>query len=311
MKLFTKEMKIGFTAIVAILIIYFGIIFLKGLKLSHTNNVYYVRMENVNGLLKAGDVICNGLKIGMVKDMTYFAEAQEIIVAAELDEGFCLTKGSTANIQKDMLGAPKLNLVLGPDPTQMLAVGDTISGIGGSGDVLAEAGKIIPDIQAMMPKIDSLISALNNLANDPSLAASLHNVENITAQLQTSTTELNQMMGSLNKNMPQLLGKADNVMTNLEGTTQQLNKVDIVALADNANKTISSANQAIENVSAMTSTVNSKLNNPNSTLGKLMDDGSMYDNLNSTFGNASSLLEDFRAHPKRYVHFSLFGKKDK
>ncbi|MCQ2075516.1 MAG: MlaD family protein [Bacteroidaceae bacterium] len=306
----SKEIRIGLVSIIAILIIYFGMIFLKGLKLKHTNNVYYVRMENVNGLLKAGDVICNGLKIGTVKDMTYFAEAQEIIVAAELDEGFTLTKGSTANIQKDMLGAPKLNLVLGPDASQHLNVGDTISGIGGSGDVLAEAGKIIPDIKDMMPKIDSLISALNQLANDPALANSLHNVENVTAQLQTSTNQLNEMVAGINDNLPQLMGKANSVMTNLDGTTQKLNNVDIATITSNANKTIESANKAIENVNAMTGNINSKLSNPNSTLGKLMDDGSMYDNLNSTFSNASSLLEDFKAHPKRYVHFSLFGKKD-
>ena len=306
-----KEAKIGLTAIIATLIVYFGIIFLKGLKLSHTNNVYYVRMENVNGLLKAGDVICNGLKIGMVKNMEYFAEAQEIIVAAELDEGFHLTQGSSANISKDMLGAPKLNLNLGPDPNKILAVGDTINGLGGSGDVLAEAGKMMPDIKAMIPKIDSLISALNQLANDPALANSLHNVENITAELQTSSAELTQLMSGINKEMPHIVSKAGNVLTNLEGTTQKLNAVDIASLADNANKTIVSANQAVENVNNITGTINAKLNDNTSTFGRLINDDDMYVHMDSTMMNASRLLEDFKLHPKRYVHFSLFGKKDK
>lgn len=307
----SKEVKIGFTAILATLIVYFGIIFLKGLKLSHTDNVYYVRMENVNGLLKAGDVICNGLKIGTVKNMEYFAEAQEIVVATELDEGFHLTQGSSANISKDMLGAPKLNINLGPDPKKLLTVGDTINGIGGSGDVLAEAGKMIPDIRAMIPKIDSLISALNALANDPALASSLHNVENITAQLQTSSAELGQMMNGLNKEMPSLVGKTDKVLTNLEGTTKQISEVDIKGIADNANKTLASANQAIENVNSMTNTLNTKINDNSSTLGRLINDDEMYVHMDSTMMNASRLLEEFKAHPKRFVHFSLFGKKDK
>lgn len=332
MNFFTKEVKIGITAIIAILIVYFGIIFLKGIKLSHTNNVYYVRMHNVNGLLVAGDVVCNGLKVGSVKNMNYKASEQEIIVAVELDEGFHITRGSSANIQKDMLGAPKLNLNLGNNPSSLIAVGDTINGIRTGGDILSAAGEMMPDIKAVIPKIDSLITALNNIARDPALSASLHNIQGLTAELKVTSSQLNGMTSVLNRNMPSLMTNANNTVSNLASVSADLNNADIAGLTSTATQTINNANQAmikantaIDNVSSLASNanilttnlntltqdINYKLNNQNSTLGKLMNDDAAYNHLDSTLRNASNLMIDLRQNPKRYVHFSLFGKKDK
>lgn len=306
----SKETKLGITAVLAILIIYFGIIFLKGLKLSHTDNIYYVRMDNVNGLLVAGDVICNGLKIGTVKSMDYNSEKQEIIVATELDEGFRITAGSHAQIHKDMLGAPKLNIVLGTDASRILATGDTIPGNGGGADVLAAAGEMMPDIQAMIPKIDSLISALNTLANDPALKNSLHNVEGITTELQASSAQLNDLMGSLRSSVPTMISKADQALTDVGKATTQLSEVDIRGIADKADRTLASAESTMKNLDGMTASLNEKLNGTSSTVGRLLNDTTVYVRLDSTLNNASNLLLDLREHPKRYVHFSIFGKKE-
>lgn len=307
----TKEIKIGITAILAILIVYFGIIFLKGLKLFHTDNIYYVKMDNVNGLLVAGDVISNGLKIGSVKSMDYNQAAQEIIVAAEIIDGLTLPVGSRATIHKDMLGAPKLNIVLGSDPSRLLASGDTILGSGGGADVLSAAGEMMPDIKAMIPKVDSLISALNALANDPSLRASLQNVECITEELKTSSSDLSQLMASVNNNVPGMMKKADKVMDDVCATTSQLRNVNIQSLAEKADETLTSANTTVQNLNDLTCSLSQKLNSRSSTLGRLMNDSSAYVHLDSTLNNASNLLLDLKEHPKRYVHFSIFGKKEK
>ena len=308
---YDKEIKIGITAIVAVLIVYFGIIFLKGMKLFHTDNIYYVRMDNVNGLLVAGDVISNGLKIGSVKSMDYNQAAQEIIVAAEVADGFTLPVGSHATIHKDMLGAPKLNIILGRDQTALLNPGDTIPGSSGGADVLSAAGDMIPDIKAMIPKIDSLVSALNRLANDPALAASLRNVETITDELQASSKSLNQMMASMSNSVPDMVTKAGKVLADVRSTTSQLRQVNITALAEKADATLAAAGNAVTNLSDLTDTLSLKLNSRSSSIGRLMNDPSVYVHLDSTLSNASRLMLDLRENPKRYVHFSIFGRKDK
>ena len=300
----SKEIKIAITAILAIVIIYVGIIFLKGLKLFSTDNIYYVEMSNVGGLTKSSEVTANGMNIGLVKEITYDGQTQMLTLAIELNEGFSLPRGSYANITKEMLGSPKLNVVLGRDPAQLLAIGDTIKGDAGSGDLMAAAGNMLPQVEQMLPKLDSILSALNALTNDPSLLASLHNVEMLTNDLQTTTAEVNALLG---RDVPQLMGHANTICANLETTTAQLNQVDVAGLANEATSTLHTANATMGELQVFTN----RLNDPNSSLGLLMNDASLYNHVDSTMNNASLLLEDLRLHPMRYVHFSLFGKKAK
>ena len=113
MKFFTKEVKIALVTVVAILIVYFGIMFLKNVKLSSAKNIFYVEMSDVNGLSPQAEVLANGMNVGLVKSLTFDAQRQMVIVAVDLNEGYQLPKGSTATLQKDMLGAPKMKLMLG------------------------------------------------------------------------------------------------------------------------------------------------------------------------------------------------------
>ena len=299
----SKEIKIAITTILAIVLVYLGIMFMKGLKLFSTNNIYYVEMNNVGGLAKSGEVIANGMNIGLVKDITYNSNKQTLAVSIELNEGFTLPKNSYANISKDMLGSPKLNIILGTDPNNLLSIGDTIKGEGG-GDLMSSVNVMIPKITALIPKLDSIASAINILANDPSLLASIHNLEYVSNNLKTTTNEVNSILG---KDVPKLIKHANSICNNLEVSTSKLNDVNFAELATNANNTILSANSTISEIKIFTN----KLNNRNSTIGKLMNDPSVYNNLDSTMNNAALLLEDLRLHPARYVHFSLFGKKAK
>jgi len=299
----TKEIKIAITAILAIIIVYLGIIFMKGLKLKSTDNVYYVEMRNVGGLSRSCEVISNGMNIGLVKDITYDAQRQMLTVAVELNEGFSLTKGSHATTTKDMLGSPKLNIILGTDPAELLSMGDTIQGEAGK-DMMSSVGELVPQLQVMMPKLDSILTAVNLIVNDSSIQSSLHHVEYITGNLRTTTEDVNQL---LKHEIPQLMTHANNICANLETTTHQLQDVDIKGLASDAQNTLKSADEVMTNLKLFTN----QLNNDESTLHKLMHDPSVYNHLDSTMENASRLLEDLRLHPTRYVHFSLFGKKNK
>lgn len=299
----TKEIKLAIVAILSVVIIYLGIIFLKGLKLFSTDNIYYVAMKDVGGLAKSAEVMSKGMKVGQVKDIQYDADKQMLTVAVELNDGLVPTKGSYANITKELLGAPKMNIVMGDDPMALLSRGDTIPGSAGS-DLMSAVGDMLPQIQQMMPKLDSIISALNVLVNDPAIASSLSNLEYVTNNLKTTTDGINSLLAS---DVPKLMSKANGICDNLQTTTQKLDMVDFAGLSDNANKTLDAANGTMQELQLFTN----RLNNPNSSIGRLMNDASIYNHLDSTAANASLLLEDLRLNPKRYVHFSLFGRKDK
>ena len=152
----------------------------------------------------------------------------------------------------------------------------------------------------MLPKLDSILGSLNTLLADPALAQSLHNVQTITGNLTTSTAELNKLMASLNKGVPVMMAKADGVLDNTHKLTSNLAAIDI-------QNTMRQVDQTINNVQELTA----KLNSNEGTLGLLLNDRQLYLNLNKTLVSADTLLNNLREHPKRYVHFSLFGKKDK
>lgn len=300
MKGFTKEIKIACTVIMAIFIVYFGIIWLKGLKIFNNDKEYVVVMDNVSGLNVSSDVLANGLKVGYVKNISYNSKNQKMALVLDIAPMFELPEGTTVFVTKEMLGSAKLNLELGSVNANLLSNGDTIYGKS-SADLMSAAADMIPQIEGLLPKMDSILTSLNSLVADPALAATLHNLEYTTANLRTTTNEIN---GLLKKDMPQLMASANKAIGNAEILTESLNKVDIEGIANNANQTLANTNR-------ITNKLNSALNSKDNSLGMLVNDNSIALNLDSTIRNASILLEDLRLHPKRYVHFSVFGKKDK
>ena len=295
-----KEIKIAMVAILAVIIVYVGIIFLKGLKLFNNDVSYFVEIEDVQGMPTASNVRANGLVIGSVKAITFNPQKQNLTVEINVHPDFQIPQGTSVYMTKEMLGSAMMNLKLGPDPTALLHPGDTILGAA-TADLMTAAANMVPQMEALLPKVDSIFTALNTLANDPAIASSLHNVEDITANLRTTTAQLNGMLGH---DMPQLMAKANNICTNLETTTSAINQVDIPGMAQKADATLN-------NIQGMTVKLNTTMNSKDNSLGMLMNDNSVALHLDSTLLNASLMLEDFRLHPKRYVHFSLFGKKDK
>ena len=300
MKIVSKEIKIAITAILAVILIYVGIILLKGLNLFNNDKEYTVIMNNVSGLSVSSEVLANGLKVGYIKNISYNNRNQKMALTLSISPAFQMPEGTSVFVTKEMLGAAKLNLDLGVANEALMQPGDTIMGESPV-DLMTAAGEMLPQIQMMLPKIDSILSSLNTLVSDPSLAATIHNLEYTTANLRTTTDRIN---GILNKDVPTLMTSANAVMQNAETLTASLNRVDIEGIANNANQTISNAN-------LITNKLNTAMNSSDNSLGILLNDKSVALHLDSTLKNASLLLEDLRLHPKRYVHFSLFGKKEK
>lgn len=297
MKFFTKEVKIALVAIVGIVVLFYGLQFLKGLTVFSNDQSVFVTFDDVSGLSASSPVYANGYKVGVVKDIAYdYSPEGKIVAELGLDKNMRLPQGSHAEIASDLLGNIKINLVLGQDPLHMLAAGDTIVG-GEEEGMMKKLGAMMPAIEAIVPKLDSIMTSLNLLLADPALRNTLHNVEGMTANLNATSRDLRTLSASLNRDVPDVMKNANGVLQNTEQLTANLSAIDVAGLT-------AKVNQTLENVEQMTN----KLNSNEGTLGLLMRDATLYNNLSNTAASADSLLIDLKAHPKRYVHFSVFGK---
>lgn len=299
MKFFTKEVKIALTAIAGIVVLFYGMQFLKGLNLFSSEATYYVAFDDVSGLSASSPVYANGYRVGVVKSLNYDYNPQgKIIAELDLNKNMRVPRGSHAELASDLLGNIKINLILGEDPLNIISLGDTIGGDQEKG-VMSKVGDMIPVVEKMLPKLDSIMASLNTLLADPALRNTLHNVEGMTGNLNATSAELKMLSASLNKEVPALMTKTNGVLDNTQQLTGNLAAIDIAGMTAKVNETLA-------NVQQMTD----KLNSNEGTLGLLMRDPTLYQNLMSTVASADSLLTDLKARPKRYVHFSVFGRKN-
>ena len=279
---------------------YFGINFLKGMNLFSTNNTYFITFDDIQGLGASTPIYADGYKVGTVDGLEYdYKENGPIKVKVDIIKDLRIPQGSKAEIVKDLMGNLQVNLLLANNPRERVEPGGIIPGAV-NGGMMDKAANLIPVVEKMLPKLDSILTSVNALLADPALAASLHNVETITSNLTVSTRELNTLMAGLNKQVPGMIGKANGVLDNTNRLTANLASLDVQGTLNKVNQTLESAHQFTE-----------KLNSNQGSLGLLMNDTKLYDNLTSTMSHADSLVIDLKAHPKRYVHFSVFGRKDK
>lgn len=299
-KFFTKEVQIALVAIIGLILLFYGMKFLRGKQLLSQEDYYHVILDDVTGLTASSPVYMNGVKVGVVDKILFdYTRQDKVVATAAVDNRLRLAQGTKAEIVSDMLGNVKLQLISPRNEKKYIHPGDTIEG-DLAGGLMSKASDLIPQIERMLPKIDSILTSINTLLTDPAIKNTLHHVDNMTDQLAYTSIELRQLSVRLNEEVPTLLGKANSVMSHTDTLTKNLSEVDIA-------QTMKKVNMTLDNVQQMTA----KLNSDEGTLGLLMRDPSLYRNLNSTAMHADSLVIDLKQHPKRYVHFSIFGKKDK
>lgn len=300
MKYFTKEVKIALVAIVGIVALFYGLNFLKGLSLFSSDNTYKMAFKSIDGVSNSCPVYADGYRVGTIMGVEYnYDKSGDIILEADIDKDLRIPLGSTAEIVSDMMGNTKINLLLANNPRERMNPGDIIKGEVSEG-AMGELKNMIPAVQQILPKLDSIMHSLNVLLADPAIAGTLHNVNTISQNLTVSTSEINTLLASLNKQVPGMLAKADGVMTNAQTVSGNLAALDLAG-------TMAQVDATLANVKSLTETLNSR----EGTVGLLLHDPGLYNNLTATMASADSLMVDLKAHPKRYVHFSLFGKKDK
>ena len=307
MKFFTNEVKIALVAIIGIAVLFFGMNFLKGMSVFSTDKSYYIKFKDISGLSRSNPIYADGYQVGVVKDIDYDYDGNgDIVVKFDVDNNLRIPKGSSAEIVSDLMGNVKMNLLLANNPRERVEPGDTIQGQINEGMVGA-VRTMLPAVKQLLPKIDSILTSVNALLADPALAQSLHNVQAITANLTTTSRNLNTLMAQINGRVPGMMDKADYALGKAGSTLDNTTRLTANLASIDVASTMAKVDQTLANVQQVTD----KLNSKDGTLGLLMNDTQLYHRLSSTAGSADSLLIDLKAHPKRYVHFSLFGKKDK
>lgn len=297
MKYFTKEVKIGIAGIIALCILVYGINYLKGIHLFKPSNYFYVKFENINGLTKSSPVFADGFRVGIVRNLYYnYENPGDVVAEIDVEPSLRIPKGSSAELATEMLGGVKMNLLLANNPRERYQTGDTIPGNLNNG-IMENVTNLMPQIERMLPKLDSILASLNAVLADPAIPATLHNVQDLTASMAGTSRQLEKMM---NNDIPQLTEKLNTIGDNFASVSNDLKEIDYMA-------TMQKVDSTLANVKMITD----KLNRKDNTIGLLFNDPTLYNNLSATTANAASLLEDLKSHPKRYVHFSLFGRKDK
>ncbi|WP_315021954.1 MlaD family protein [Alloprevotella tannerae] len=308
MKIFNREVKIALTAIVAIVLVYLLINFMKGINVFKSSNTYYVRFDNIAGLAVSNAVYANGYPVGIVRGIQYdYGNHERVVVAIELDKEMHMPRGTKAELVTSLMGGVTMSLMLGPNPTDNLAQGDTISG-GLHEGAVEKVEALMPTIMDMLPKLDSIVTNMARLSADPALAQTLRNTAEITNNLRRTSAKLDAMVG---RDLPQMMQNLNKTSRNVERLSNNLAAINLQETMNEVNASLAEVKQFSANINAMTYDLNSKLNSRDNTFGLLLNDRKLYDNLNRTVSSADSLLINVKAHPKRYVHFSIFGKKDK
>lgn len=297
-----REVKIGLMGIAALVILFFGIKFLKTSRLFSSADSYYITFTNSKGLTQNAVVYADGYNIGTTGDISY-TKPNQVVVRIDVKKGVKVPHGTIATLDEAILGGCTLNLTMGANPADCYAVGDTITGTEATGLMDAAAG-LMPSASEVISHVDSLVLALNTLVNNPNLAAILENTRQVTENLNSSSKQLDKLM---NNELPRIVTSLERTGKNVDKLTGDLAQIDFQNTMGNVDKTISDLQQTVNGVN----TAVEKLNSPDNNLGMLLNDTALYGNLTTTMNNAALLLDDIKKHPGRYINVTVFGRKKK
>ena len=314
----SNEMKVGVLTAVALAFLIMGFNFLKGKNLFKTGNYLFAKYTDTKGITISNGVFVNGYKVGTVYEIeSADANLKEIIVTIKLNGNYNIPKNSIASIEESMLASPTMNITMGDD-RHYLQSGDTISTEENESLLSSLGSKIAPVGDQLKTTMISLNKVLNNANSilDPSsknnIKQSITNLDSITASLIVSSKAIQAILAtqsgaiaetmnnvtSFTKNLADNNDKVNKSMANLEKTTDNFANADIDGVINSLKKVTSNLNDLLE-----------KVNSKDGTLGMLMNDKTLYNNLNTTIRSANILMDDLKVHPRRYI--KILGKADK
>ncbi|KFF14531.1 MlaD family protein [Chryseobacterium soli] len=313
---FSKEIKAGVIALLAIVGFVLLFQFMKGRSLFTTDNIFFAKYDNVEGLTQSSPVSINGLKVGQVDKIIPQTTKEgkiHFIVKITVDNKFEFSKNSPLEIFEPGLMSGKemrINLVYGG---QTAKDGDTLLGafkLGTLGSLSSQVGPVKDQLQSVLHRVDSLMANANMIVdgqNRAEIKALLSNLNKTVGALQTTAGNVNSLVGH---NDPKLQKVLDDASLTMQSGKVTLDKYGNLAESIDTKK----LNATIANLDATVGKLNQVIagvDNGQGSLGKLMKDEQLYNNLNAASTNLNSLIEDMKANPKRYINFSVFGKNNK
>lgn len=297
----SREAKIGISSIIILFIAYWGITFLKGSNLLSSVNIYKTSYSDVGGLEMSSPVIINGMKVGTVIRVEMSDVEGDVYVDFTVKSKYKIPDNSVAVLgSASLLSGKSIELITG-DSKELLKNGGTMKSRINNGmmdavtDISERASNLIDSLTLTLSKINSLLS--DKMINDAQ--GTVANLKSSTATLDKMLTDEKGKISKITTNLGQLTGDLNEIMPEVKGAVKGFNTLT------------QSLNGSLPHILAQIDEIVAKINSNKGTVGKLLTSSDLYDGATITFEEAAALLRDLKQNPKRYVHFSLFGKKEK
>ena len=307
------EVKIGIIVLGTIALIIWGINFLKGKNVLKRTDVYYAVYDDVAGLKMSGSVILSGFKVGMINNIEFSKDRiDKVIVAFVINTEYNIPKNSIAQIYNSDIMGNKVIRIVPSGEKEFHKVGDTLIGNIDADMISKIQNQIAPLVESttdVILGIDTLITSINKVldpATQQKLQSALVNLESVTVSVSNQLSpggKLDKTFSSLQAftlMLDENKDKLSSAFSNFESITDSVANANLTQTISNINSTFRESQILLE-----------MINNGEGTIGLLATNDSLYNNLVSASENLSALLEDMNRNPKRYVHFSIFGKKEK
>jgi phospholipid/cholesterol/gamma-HCH transport system substrate-binding protein len=302
----SKEIKVALLGIVALVALYLGFNFLKGSNLLSSDHTYFAQYDNVDGLTVGNPVILNGVKVGQVKEMRLLPEeGNKVRVAMELQKDVVVGDSTVASLSGSLLGSKTITLFLGRN-SKIYDGGEDLKSYTVASITDAFQAKALP----VLGTVDSTLTKVNSFLNKDarlSLQATLLNAQGSTEALknllimnQRNINQITTNMARLTADLNKTSAKFDRIASNFSTLSDSLKNAPVGPAMRKLNATMTEAQGTM-------TTLNRSLSDQKGSLGKLMNDTTLYNNLNATAASSNALITDMKANPKKYVHFSVFG----
>ncbi len=315
----SNETKVGALTAIAIVLLILGFNFLKGRSMNGNNSHYIAFFQDIQGLAKGNPVVINGKEVGSVYETDGGRSMRRIRVTVNMKEEVDVPDDSYAIISKSLLGSVQMEIRLGSS-SRMKNSGDTLSTVAASdllGDAMKKIDPVLYEVTNAVKSLDTLLGTVNSVfdpATKHNIRSVMDNLNKTTASLAVSSASLQTMMMQQSGSIAQTLDnvnaftgmlknnndKLTQTLSNVETATAHFAKLDLETTLGNLNGTLTELKSVLQ-----------KAGSNQGSLGLLMNDPRLYNNLNATSNKLNLLLDDLRMHPKRYINISVFGKKDK
>lgn len=294
-RLIRQTVKIGLFTLLAIVILYLGITYLKGLSISARSKTYYVAMNDVTGINVATRVFVNGYKVGSVRKMEYdYHNNGETILTLTLDPDIKLPQGTQVQVAQTLFSGALVNLIL-PEADKGVYINskDTIpmSTRASAKSLEQLQDEFVPRLSTTLGRMDSVLLQANAILSNPNIEPTLADVRQSAQHINASSVQLQQSLRSL----PSIMERIDGTSTDVANFASRLDSLQL-------QETITNLESTSRELKSFTQT----LNQSNGTVGRLLNEDGLYNRIDSVTTSLDALIRDIKANPKKYVKLSLF-----